>query len=115
MANSLTQNVSSCGSLNLDLESLASLNDTNLTRLHVQHAKFSLNIERTLLRHDQEVAIRVHKSLLGHATVGEESMNRKSLAESWVSRPRDALEACDEIDVAIGWDVKGKPRKLRGR
>jgi hypothetical protein len=79
-ANFLTQDISSSRSLHLDLESLASLDDADLTRLHVQHAEFSLDVERTLLGYDQKVAIRVHNGLALHAGVGQERVDSKSLA-----------------------------------
>jgi hypothetical protein len=42
-------------------------------------------------------------------------VNRKTLTEGRVSRARNALEARDEVDLAISWDIEGQPRKLGGR
>jgi hypothetical protein len=98
---SLTQDVPSSGTFNLDLESLASLNDTDFSWLHIQHAKLGLYVERALLRYDQEISIRVDNSLAVHARVGKKRVDRKTLAESRISGACNALETRDKVDLAI--------------
>jgi|TARA_R110002003_G_scaffold30_3_gene1843 hypothetical protein len=80
--------------------------------LHIEHAEFGLDVESTLLGHDQEVAIRVYESFPLHASVREESMDCEAFAKSWISRTRDTLEAGNEVNLAIIWYVEWKPSKL---
>jgi hypothetical protein len=91
---------------------LSSLDDTDLAWLHIKHAEFGLDVESTLLGHDQKVAIRVYESFPLHASVREESMDREAFAKSWISRTSDTLEAGNEVTFAIIWYVEWKPSKL---
>ena len=41
-------------------------------------------------------------------------MDGQALAERGVARSGNGLETRNEVDFAIGWDVKGEPGELRG-
>lgn len=51
------QDVASCWSLYVDLESLTALDDADLARLNVQGTELSLDIKGSLLRNDEVVAV----------------------------------------------------------
>jgi hypothetical protein len=91
---------------------LTPLNDTDLARLHEEHTKLSLDIQSTLLRDNQPIAIRVHRRSLLHARVCQERVDSEALAKGWVTRPGDGLETRNEVNFAIGRDIEGQPGKL---
>ena len=70
--------------------------------------------QSTLLRHNQEVPIRVNRGPPLHALISQIHVYGQSFAQGRVTRPGDGLEPGDEVDVAIGRDVEGQPSKLCG-
>ena len=65
----LTQNVSPSRTINFDPETLPSLNDADLARLHVHWPKLSQDIQRPKLWHNQKIAIGVHRRPSVHARI----------------------------------------------
>lgn len=110
------QNVSTGGTIReLHAETETTLNDDNLARLNKERTKLGLDIEGTLLRDDQELAVRVDEGLLFHAGVGNVDMCCKALAKRRVTRACDGLETGNEVDLSAGGNVKRVPGQLCGR
>jgi hypothetical protein len=106
---SLTQNVTSCRSLNLDSEPLSSLNHTNLARLHIHRPKLSQNVQGSLLRYDQEIAVRVDRRSLVHARIAKVRVNSQTFTKCWIARASNTFETGDEVYVAICGGIERKP------
>lgn len=109
------QDVASRGALNVDLESLATLDDADLSRLHVEESKLGLDVQRPLLGHDKEVTVRVDEGILVHALVAQEDMGGDTLAQRRVSRACDGLQPVNKVHVFTARNVEWLPGQLCGR
>lgn len=74
------EDIASGWSFDVDLESLTSLYNTNLSWLDVQFSELGLNVKVALLSHNQEVTIRVHKSFVFHRDIGCKDVCRNALS-----------------------------------
>jgi len=91
------ENVTSGWSFDRDTESLAALDDTDLTRLDVELAELSLDVEVSFLGYDEEITIGVDESLLLHRLVGGENVGRYSFAKSGLTGTSDSREASNKV------------------
>jgi hypothetical protein len=98
----------------LHAEAKTTLNDNKLPRLDIEFTEFSLNVQCTLLRDDQKLAIGVDEGLLCHARVGRVHVCCDTLTESGVSGASNGLETGHEVNLTCLWDVKGVPSQLGG-
>lgn len=108
------QNVTPGGSLDVDLEALSALDDADLTRLHVHHTEFGLNVQSTLLWDDEEITVAVDEGSLLHGLVGGEKMGSDTLTKGWVTGTGNCAESINEI-VLLLWNVEWKPCELGRR
>ena len=108
------EDVAPRGAFDPDLESLATLDHADFARLYVQEAKLGLNIESTLLRHDEKVSVRVDKGSLLHALVTQKDVRGQAFPKSWVARSSKSLEAVHKVYLLCCGDLEGLPSQLSG-
>ena len=74
-------------------------------------SELSLNLEPSLLRKDEEIAVAVAERTLPHRLVPRIDVDRKPLAHGRVAVSGDGLQALDEVGLAaISRDVEWVPR-----
>jgi hypothetical protein len=108
------QDITSGWSFDIDLESLTSLYDTNLSWLDVQFSELGLDVQCALLSHNQEVTIRVDKSFVLHRDVGCKDVCRDALPEGWIARSSNRAKTINKIVLGFS-NIKGQPGKLSWR
>jgi hypothetical protein len=108
------EDITSGWSFDIDLETLTSLYNTNLSWLDVQFSELGLNVQCALLSHNQEVTIRVDKSSVFHRDVSCEDMCCDTLPQSRVARSSNRAKTVHKVVFAFS-NIKGQPGKLSWR
>lgn len=110
------QNVAARGSIRkVYAETQTALNNNQLAGLHVQLTELSLDIKCTLLRNNQELAVRVDECLLGHVGISDINVSSETFSQGGISRAGNGLQTRNEVDFASFRDVKGVPGQLGRR
>lgn len=110
------QNIASNGSFRERYSDLLPLlHDTDLSRLNIERPEFGLNVQCSLLWNDHPIAVRVHERLLLHAGVCHIHMSCDTFPKGWLAGSGHSLEALNEVDFAVSWDIEGGPGQLGGR
>ncbi|OSS43384.1 hypothetical protein B5807_12002 [Epicoccum nigrum] len=107
------EDVAAAGALNVHLEPLPTLDHAELPGLHVQPAELGLHVQRALLGHDAEVAVRVCERAPRHARVARVHVRRQPLAQRGVAGAGERLQPADKVDVPACGDGEGRPGQLR--
>ena len=72
---------------------------------------FRLDIKASLLREDKEVAVAVAKRPLSNRFISCKDVDRKTLAQGWVTIAADGLQALNEVGLAATrGDIERVPR-----
>mmetsp|Transcript_29560 Transcript_29560/g.49707 ORF Transcript_29560/g.49707 Transcript_29560/m.49707 type:complete len:204 (-) Transcript_29560:383-994(-) len=102
-------------SLDVDRESDTTLDDADLLGLHLQEAKLCLDVERSLLGHDEEISIRVVEGLVLHRSVGRVDVDDRSRLDLGISSSCDGLETLDKVHrLSLGHKRRRMPTELIG-
>lgn len=94
-------------------EAHALLNDADLIGGHVHAAELGDDVQRALLRHNEEVAVRVVEALVLHAGVARVHVHGEAVPGAGVSRPADRAQAVHPVGGG-GGDVERPPAHLVG-
>ena len=84
-------------------------------KTYLNMGEFGLDVETSLLRHDQKVSVGIDKGGFVHALIRAVYVCCDALTQERVTRACHSLHALDKVHAAVFWDIEGQPCELSRR
>mmetsp|Transcript_14742 Transcript_14742/g.23408 ORF Transcript_14742/g.23408 Transcript_14742/m.23408 type:complete len:323 (+) Transcript_14742:356-1324(+) len=85
----------------IDFKLVPSLYHSNLSRLDSEETALRRDQHIAMLRHNEEVTIRIHECLVGHRGVGRVNMNRKARLRFGAPSATNSAHPIDEVNLFL--------------